>query len=170
MGKYRTEIKWALIFVLMVLIWMTMERLAGLHSFHIGQHPIYTNFIAIPAIAVYVLALLDKRKKVYRGQMNYLQGFVTGLGITLLVTLLSPLTQVLVSKVITPEYFQNAMHYAVSTGKMQQAAAEAYFNLNNYIMQGLIGTPVMGVLTSAAVAFFTRSRHTNTTKGQAGIA
>ena len=40
MGKYRTEIKWALIFVPMVLIWMTMERLAGLF-FYAVQAPEY---------------------------------------------------------------------------------------------------------------------------------
>jgi fumarate reductase subunit C len=159
MKNYRTEIRWALIFVAMSLLWMLLERIAGLHSTYISKHPVYTNFIAVPAIAVYVLALLEKRKKAYQGFMNYQQGFVTGLIITGIVTLLSPLTQVITSIVITPHFFDNAIAYAVSTGKLSQEKAEAYFSLSNYIIQGLIGAPVMGIITSAIVALFTMKKN-----------
>jgi hypothetical protein len=37
---------------------------------------------------------------------------------------------------------------------MTQEAAENYFNLKYYNKQGLIGEPVMGILTSAIVAIF----------------
>ena len=156
--NYRIEIKWALIFIGMMLLWMVLERLAGLHSTYIDKHPIFTNFIAIPAIAVYVFALLDKRKNFYDGIMSYKQGFVSGLTITLIVTVISPLTQVITSLVITPDFFQNAINYAVSNGKMDQAAAEKYFNLSSYILQGLIGAPVMGIITTAIVAIFTQRK------------
>lgn len=156
MKKYRIELKWALIFVAMTLVWMLLERLAGLHGEHIGQHPTYTNLIAIPAIAIYVLALLEKRKKAFDGKMTWQQGFVTGLIISVIVAALSPLTQLIVSKVITPDYFPNAIKHAVTSGKMDQTTAETYFNLQSYILQGIIGALVMGLLTSALVAIFTR--------------
>lgn len=158
MKKISIEIKWAVIFFLMTLVWMLLERLAGLHSEHIDKHPIYTNFIAIPAIAVYVFALLEKRNKFYGGEMTYLQGLKTGIWITLFVTILSPLTQVVVSKLITPDYFKNAINYAVAIEKVSQTEAENYFSLGNYIMQGLMGAPVMGVLTTVVVAAFTRRK------------
>jgi len=135
---------------------MLTERLTGLHSTHIDQHPIYTNFIAIPAIAVYVFALLDKRKNFYDGTMTYMQGFISGLMITAFVTLISPITQYITSTIITPEYFPNVIKYAVSQGKMTQEAAESYYNMKSYIIQALIGTPVMGLITTAIVAIFTR--------------
>jgi len=56
MAKYKIEVKWAVIFVIMSLLWMVLEKLTGLHDKHIDKQMIYTNFIAIPAIAVYVFA------------------------------------------------------------------------------------------------------------------
>ncbi len=88
--------------------------------------------------------------------MTYHQGFLTGLIITLIVTVLSPLSQYVTSTFITPEYFPNAIEYSVHEGKMTQQAAEEYFSLKNYLVQGLIGAPVMGILTSSIVALFTR--------------
>lgn len=85
--------------------------------------------------------------------MNFRQGFYTGLWITLFVTILSPLTQIITSWVITPHFFQNATQYAVESKTMTQEQAEHYFSLTNYLIQGLFGAPVMGILTSAIVAF-----------------
>lgn len=158
MKNIRTEIKWALIFAAMSLAWMLIEKLAGLHDVHIDKHPIYTNFVAIPAIAVYVLALNDKRKNFYGGSMSYKQGFISGLIITLIVTVLSPLTQYITSTIITPNFFANAIEYAVANGKASPEDAAKYFSLKSYIVQGLIGAPVMGIITTAIVAIFTRGR------------
>jgi len=158
MMKYKIETKWAIIFVIMSLVWMLFEKLSGLHSNYIDKQAIYTNFIAIPAIAIYVFALLDKRKNFYSSQMTYLQGFISGLVISLIVTILSPLTQIITSKLITPEFFPNAIQYSVSIGYYTQEAAEKFFNLKNYIIQGLIGAPIMGIITSAIVAIFTRKK------------
>jgi hypothetical protein len=155
---YKIEIKWALIFVAMMLLWMVMEKLTGLHDVHIGKHAIFTNFVAIPAIAIYVFALLDKRKADYGGSMSYKQGFISGVVITLIVTLFSPLTQYLASNVISPDYFSNMIEYSVSQGKMSRQEAEDFFNLNSYLKQVVIGTPVMGLATTAIVAFFTKKK------------
>ncbi len=92
MKAIRIEIKRALLFVIMDLLWMAQERAVGLHDQHIDKHPIYTNFIAIPAIIIYLLALLDKRKNFYNGVMTYKQGFLTGLIITAFITNLGRLS------------------------------------------------------------------------------
>jgi hypothetical protein len=158
MGKYKIEIKWALIFFVIGLIWIFLERLVGLHDAHIDKHPIYTNFFAIVAIAVYVFALLDKRKNFYNGKMTWLQGFITGIIISVIVAVLTPLAQYLTHSVITPEYFPNAIQYAVDSGKLTQAEAEKYFNLNSYLLQSAIGAIVMGIITSAIVALFVKKK------------
>lgn len=156
MNKFKIEIKWSIIFIIMMLLWMVMERIAGLHDVHIDKHAIYTNFVAIPAIIVYVLALLDKRKNFYDGEMTYMQGFISGIIISIIVTIFSPLTQYITSTIITPDYFANVINYSVSQGMMTQTEAEEYFNLKSYIIQVLIGTPIMGIVTAAIVAIFTR--------------
>jgi len=152
------EVKWALIFVGATLLWMVLEKAVGLHGEHIDKHPTYTNLLAIVAIAVYVFALLDKRKNHYGGTMTYMQGFISGLVITVIVAALSPLTQYLVSNIITPEYFPNAIAHAVENDLMTQEAAEQYFTLSNYRLQGVVGALVLGVVTSAVVAIFVRKK------------
>ena len=153
------EIKWAFIFIGVSLLWMLIEKLLGLHSTHIDKHMYLTNLFAIPAILVYILALKDKKKNYYKGHMTYKQGFVCGLIITGIVTLFAPLTQWITSSIITPEYFPNVISHSVETGYFPSLEeAEAYFNLRNYMVQSTIWTFVMGVVTTAVVAIFIRTK------------
>ncbi len=156
MRHYRIEIKWGILFSLMTLLWMIMERYVGLHDRFIHMHSYYTNFIAIPSILLYFLALLDKRRAYYGGKMSYKKGFYTGLVITLIVTLFAPIVQYVTSIYVTPEFFSNAIKYGVSTGKMSHDEATSYFNLQSYLLQSFVGAPIMGTITSAIVAVFTR--------------
>jgi hypothetical protein len=156
--KIKTELKWAVIFIAMMLLWMTLERLFGLHDKYIHLHAIVTNFIAIPAIAIYVFALRDKRKRDYNGKMTYAQGLVSGLILTLFITVLTPLLQYVTSMYITPHYFANVIKYCVEHNLMEAGEAEKYFNLKSYMMQATIGAAIMGAVTSAIVAIFTRKK------------
>ncbi len=155
--KISIEIKWALIFVGVSLFWMLIEKWTGLHSTNIDKHSTYTNLMSIPAVFVYVLALLEKKKNFYEGIITYKQSFISGLIITLIVTIISPFTQIITSLVITPEFFPNIIEYSVKTGALTKEAAEQYFSLSNYIIMGLIGAPIMGVLTTAIVSIFVKS-------------
>ena len=148
--------KWAFFFIMMMLLWMVMEKLVGLHDVYIDQHAVYTNFVAIPAILIYFFALRDKRETFYKGKMTYTQGLVSGLIITAIVTVITPALQFVTSTFITPEYFQNASEYAVSQGLMSAEQAAEYFNTNSYIIQASIGAPIMGIMTSLIVAGFTK--------------
>lgn len=154
MKKYFIEFKWAMIFIAMMLSWMFLEMILGFHGKNIDQHVFVTNFVAIPAIAIYVFALLDKKKNYFGGVMTYKQSFLSGLVMTLIITLFSPLTQYITSAWISPNYFANAIEFAVSTGKMTQQAAEEFFNMKSYITQTIIGTPIMGIVTTAIVSIF----------------
>jgi hypothetical protein len=156
MSKYKTELKWAIYFMIMSLLWMMMERVLGWHDELIGKHALYTNLIAVPAIAVYVFALLDKRKTDFGGYMTYQQGFACGVVISIIVMVLSPITQLLTSYIITPHYFEHAIANAVRSGSMSQQSAEGYFNLKSYMLQGAVGAPVMGVITASIVALFVK--------------
>jgi hypothetical protein len=156
--KIRVELKWAFIFSVMMLLWMVLERLFGLHDKYIHLHPILTNFVAIPAIAIYVFALRDKRNRDYKGKMTYGQGLISGLIITLFVVILTPLIQYLTSTYITPHYFANVIKYCVDHKLMKAEQAEMYFNLKSYMIQATIGAAIMGAVTSAIVAIFTRKK------------
>ena len=137
---------------------MFLEKGLGWHDESIAQHAIYTNLFAIVAIVLYVLALLDKRKNYYDGRMTWSQGFISGILISIVVALLSPLAQYITHTFITPDYFNNVIEYSVKSGVMKREAAEEYFNLTSYIIQSFFFALVVGVVTSAIVAFFVRTK------------
>ncbi len=154
MKKIAIELKWGLIFFAAVLLWTVFEKSIGLHDERIDKHYFLTNFFAVPAIIIYVLALLDKRKWL-GGKMSWSQGFLSGLIIAVIVSLLSPIGQVLTHEYLSPDYFSNIIEYSVSEGKDREEM-EVFFNLSTYIKQSMIGAVIMGAITSAVVAFFTK--------------
>jgi len=158
MSRYQIDIKWGLIFTVAAILWMVGERLAGLHSDHIDKHALYSNGFAIVAIAVYVFAMRDKKANYYDGQMSYKQGLVCGLAVTLVVALLSPLSQYLTVSVLSPKFFANSINYTVAQQTMTQVEAEAYYNLKNFMILGMGFGFGMGIVTSAIIAVFVRSK------------
>lgn len=158
MKKFRIEIKWALIFTAAILVWMLGERLAGLHDRYIEKHAFYTNFFALVAIGIYLLALYDKRKNYFHGFMSWKQGFVSGVILTMIIAVLTPLVQVISSLWISPDYFTNMIDYSVTTGEYSQEEAIAYFSLTNYIIQSTLFALVSGMITSAIAALIIRKR------------
>jgi hypothetical protein len=161
MKNIKIEIKWSIIFSIMVLLWMVLEKLCGLHGKYIDYHLYLTNLFAIPAIIVMVMALKDKKKNFYDGQMNYKQGLISGIILSVIIALLSPLTQWVTSFVITPEYFPNVIKRSVEIGYFKTTAeAEANFNYQNYAIQGAIGALVMGIVTTVIAMIFIRTKKT----------
>lgn len=163
MDKIKIEIKWALIFSLMTLAWIFIEKIAGLHSENIDLHPYLTNIFAVPAIIVMVLALKDKKKNFYNGSMTYMQGLISGVILSAFISILSPLTQWIITNVISPDFFKNMIDFTLDLGYYKtQEDAEAYFNYENYAKQSAIGAFVMGVITTAVAMILLQTK--NTTK------
>ena len=158
MKKFSIEIKWGIIFSVISLIWVYLEKSLGWHDENIAQYAVYTNLFAIVAIALYVVALLDKRKNFYHGKMTWSQGFISGIVISIVVAILSPLAMYITYEFITPDYFPNVIDYSVESGAMTRAAAEEYFNMTSYIIQSFFFALVVGVVTSAIVAFFVKTK------------
>ncbi|MGG5507149.1 MULTISPECIES: DUF4199 domain-containing protein [unclassified Myroides] len=159
MKKISIEIKWGIIFSLVGLLWMLLERLTGLHSTYIDYHMYLTNLFAIPALVVMVLALRDKKKNFYGGDMTYSEGMLAGFVISLVIALLSPLTQAVTTFVITPAFFPTVIKRSVELGYYaSEADAATYFNYSNYAKQGFLLALMMGVATTAICMIFIRSK------------
>ena len=158
MKNFSIELKWGIIFFITGLLWLWFEKLMGLHDVYIAQHPLYTNLFGIFAVTIFILALLEKRRKFFKGKMTWKEGFTSGIIISVIVTILSPLSQYLAYNFISPEYFNNIIEYSVGNGRMTQEQAESYFSLRSYIIQATFGALVMGVVTSAIVAWFVKTK------------
>jgi hypothetical protein len=152
MKNWRIEIKWGIIFVIAGLAWVALEKMLGLHSTRIDQQATLTNLFIIPAVVIYWLALKEKRTSM-GGSISFKQAFISGLVITLVVTLFTPLQQYITQAFISPDYFKNVSAYAVETKMMTSEEAADYFTLNNYILQSLVFAPLAGVITSLLVAW-----------------
>lgn len=160
MKNVKIEIKWAIIFSIVGLIWMVLEKITGLHGKYIDFHLYLTNLFAIPAIIVMVMALEDKKKNFYGEKITYKQGLISGIILSVFIALLSPLTQWITSFVITPEYFPNVIKRSVELGYYKTSAeAEANFNYPNYAIQGAIGALVMGIVTTAIIMIFLKTKN-----------
>ncbi|MEM8527495.1 MAG: DUF4199 domain-containing protein [Bacteroidota bacterium] len=159
MKNIKVEVKWAIIFTIVSLLWMVLEKLSGLHGKHIEYHMYLTNLFFIPAVVMMVMALKNKKRNFYGGQMTYGQGLTSGMILSAIIALLSPLSQWITSFVITPEYFPNVIGYSLESGYYStRAEAEAFFSYKNYAMQGAIGAVLMGIITTAAAMVFIRSK------------
>ncbi len=159
MKKRITELKWSIIFTLVGLLWMVLEKVVGLHDEYIDYHLYLTNLFAIPAIWMMVKALQEKKKKDYQGSMHYMQGFISGIVLSLLIALWSPIAQWITSYMITPEYFPNVIKRSVELGYYKNTElAAAQFNYPNYAIQGAIGALVMGVVTTALAMIWIQTK------------
>ena len=152
MRNYKTEIKWAAIFIVMSLAWMYLEKALGWHDEKIALHPYLTMLYMFPAILVYVLALREKRDKDLNGKMSWKQGFLSGMLVSIIVAAFSPISMYVTQHWITPDYFPNAIEYAVNEQQLTLEAAQDYFSYKSYVVQSVIGAIIMGLITSSIVA------------------
>ncbi|HET8886181.1 MAG TPA: DUF4199 domain-containing protein [Salinimicrobium sp.] len=159
MKNYKIEFKWAVIFIIASLLWMVLEKSLGWHDELIAKHPVYTLLFSVIAVLIYVFALIDKKKNFYRGNMSWTQGFLSGIVISIIVALSSPLTQYITFEFISPEYLDNAANFAVENNRMSAEAAAAFFNQTSYLIQAFFGALAMGLVTSALVAFFVKTKN-----------
>ena len=164
MTSLKIEVKWALIFSAVGLLWMVLEKASGLHSTYLDYHMYLTNLFAIPAIWMMVASLRDKNKNYYNGEMSYKSGLLSGIILSAFIAILSPLTQYITSYIISPEYFPNVIKRSVEIGYYSTTAkAEAQFNFKNYAIQGSIFAFIIGVLTTAIAMIFIRTKPSSDT-------
>lgn len=159
MNKFKTEIKWGFIFTGFALLWAYIEKQLGWHTDQVSEHLIYTNLFGVVAIAIYVFALKDKKQTDYKGVITWKEGFISGIVLSAVIAILSPATQYITYVYISPEYFSNITEYIEGAGKMTQENAEEYFNINNYIRQGIFTSLSMGVVTAAIVSFIIKNKN-----------
>jgi len=157
MYKFRIEIKWALILMIVSLAWKGMENRVGLHGPRIDQQMKYSLIYGAVAFIIYTMALRDKKHNFYNGLMNWQQGFISGVILSFIIALFSPVSQMIVHKIIAPSYLQNAIAHGISMGGNEEFL-RSYYNLKAQIIYAFVESLSFGMITSALIAYFIRKK------------
>lgn len=157
MKQYRVEIKWALIFAVVSLLWVLGEKALGLHGKYIEMQQNTSLLFLVPVIIIYFLAAYDKKKKIYHGEMTYLQGLGCGLVLTVFILILTPLIQFLANYVISPDYFNNLISFSVKKGIFTKEQAVRQFSYGNFLFTSLMEKTITGGVFAAFAPIWAKS-------------
>ena len=146
-----TELKYALIFAVMQLAWLELEFVSGLQTLHKDIHQVVSVLVAIPTAVIMVIGIQAKKKKL-GGTISFQQSFRTGVYISIIGALFSPLTMLIFDKLINPDFFTDFQNYVIGKGMMNVEQAKEYFNLKNYMIQSALGAMVMGTVSTGIIA------------------
>ncbi len=156
MKKIYIELKWAVIFSIALLCWILFEKTMGWNKEQFLEHWWLTLLFGPFAILLYLLALREKRRRVYDGKMTWIQGFLSGLTISLFVALLSPLTEYVAYNFFTPDNFNTIAEASVTNELMANTKMNDLLNINNYRWQSAFGLLGFGIINAVIAAFFVR--------------
>src|SRR5262245_46628697 len=152
----KTEIKWGVIFVIVSFLWITLERMVGLHDRYISMRDYLGIIFVIPAVLIMVLALAEKRR-VLGGSLSFKQGFLCGMGVSIVVAILTPLYQWILFRYVSPDFVQNMINYRISQGQNPEAL-QVLFSFKSMLIIGIGTALVIGAITSLILAAVMRTR------------
>lgn len=164
MKKFEIEIKWAILLTLAAVVWHYIEKQLGWHDKHINMQPIYTMLFIFVTITVFILALKEKKKMYYNNLIDWKQGFLSGSILSLFVAMLSPVVLYLFVTVISPNFIETALANAISKSRAPLEQLESYYNINSYIYQNVFSSLSLGIVISACVAYFIKTKENEKTK------
>lgn len=157
MKKFAIEIKWGIRYAFLWILWLFIEKSSGYYDAKIKDYALYSMLFTFVLIFVYYVAIKEKKKDFFGGEMSWKQGCTTGIFLTIVMAILTPFCQIIFHKAIAPEFFPNMIEFSVSKGN-SRATAENYFNLSSYMIQSIFSTLSFGVVISAVVALFLQTK------------
>ena len=150
----KIELKFGIIYALATLVWITLEYLLGLHSTFIALHP-YASFLFLFVAITVIYQGIKARKQTTTEELSYLRLVLSGVYITIVAVLLSPLTNYVFHGFINPDFFNAMINLSVDQMRMTEDMAREHFNLKRYtqlnIVFGLISGVVISLFTAAVV-------------------
>jgi hypothetical protein len=161
LSDYKIEAKWTLIYFAVAILWFGLEKVMGLHEERIALYGALSLLFLMPAGLIFYAVLMDKRYGFYKGNMHYRQAFACGVVFTLGITLVSPLIQIINLELISPEYFDNAIAYAVESGKMSYNLALSQYNIGTALSQNIMGSLLIGLFSTAFLSMVAAGRRSS---------
>ena len=150
--KFKIEVQYSLLIFVVTLFWVVFEKQMGWHDVHIADHATFSLIYDFILLTLFAFAFLTQRVAHVEKARSWWSRLGFGIRISLMVTVLSPLVQWLIHEVISPNFFENIINYAVENNYLSTNEAVAKFNLKNYVFENLIGTSIIGFIYSLLLA------------------
>lgn len=153
MNKYAIEIKWTAIFSIVYLIWMIFEKMLGYHSEKALQEPIF-NLLFIPiSVVLFYLAIKNKKKTIFNNEMEWKQGFASGIVLTLLLAITTTVVVMFTFNIISPNYFETAIE-----ASKNKEVAQFNYNFPVFIKNNIFDKLSFGVVFSAIMSYLLKTK------------
>lgn len=158
MKKFKIEFKWAVVIMIIFLAWMTLEKQLGFHDEKLKWQVFFGMLIIIPNFVLYFLAIRNKKKNYYNGEMTWKQGFISGIVISFIVVIFSPFTQFITYEFIVPDFFDKMVALSVESKRLSEEEAKSYFNLSASTWQSISSGLSYGIVLGAIVAYILKTK------------
>lgn len=161
MKNLKTEIRWGILFSLVSMAWMFIEvQFLDWHDRYISSQ--FGNHFIILLILfaiIYYFALREKREHYYKGKITWKQALASGVIISVVITLLSPLTEYFNYHYVSPNYFDSIIDYQVhKEHPMTQESAESLFNMKSFLIQAIFTNLSFGFMASILLGLVVRKK------------
>lgn len=151
MKKISLELKWALILGIVHLFFILIDRLFGIYEFESISKIVFSGIpFTISSIYSFTFALFNIKSRRLLSEMTYKDGFKSGTIITLLFLLLLPIIHSL-AYLANPNYFSDAIQYAIINNKLTLEQAQFQYSFTFYLITNIITSTFSGLLMSSLI-------------------
>lgn len=153
----RTEILWGSIAGLSSLLWILGEWALGFHTVYLEQYANASLAWGVAFIVCVLLGMLQKRNAV---GLVYTRGvgIRTGLFVTTIAVGVKPIIWWLYAQVLNTSFFSTLIAYEVSMGNAKATQAELLYNWRTFMLLSMVGTLVLGVLSTLFISWFIKAK------------
>lgn len=152
MKKYSIEIKWSIILGLLYLGWLLFEKVLGFHSMKALYEPLF-NLLFTPVFGfIFYMAIKNKKQVDFSNEMNWKQGFGSGIILAFFATLTTSIATYLVFLIISPGFFENAIKMSSKENMEDQ------YNIGIFIKNNIFDKLSFGVVFAAISSYFLKNK------------
>jgi hypothetical protein len=160
MKQFSIELKWAFNFFIASMLWMMLEKFLGYHDDKIQYQPLFSMLFGFVTLVIYIFALKDKKINFYHNQMNWREGFVSGLTLSLVIALFTTMIEYTKHHVISPYFLETMQKIIVEQNKMTLENAENFFTFSNTLSQSIFYVISFGSVLAALISLVIKSKDT----------
>jgi hypothetical protein len=147
----RIELRNAILFNLLILLWLCIECMVGLQDKYIKYYPYSTLLNIAIAVFCYRRVVIEKTEQL-NGKISFKQAFKSGLITTFFAAVFNIPSQLFFHTVINPDFFESMTSYSVQAGNQPKEIAAMFFNLPGTLIETTISVFISGIVFSLVFA------------------